>query len=211
MASLKPPRRSTRSKREESDCPEDEMGLPSMAAVFWPASLALLLAGAGSDLRDRRIPDKVAIAIAAIALAQGLLVRPGSVWLSLVVASLVFCGLAVLSHHRIVGGGDVKLIGAATLLVPPTHVGRLLVDIALAGGVLGGLYLAARLGLRNLPALAVSPIARPASGLALAMKAERRRIRAGAPMPYALAIFGGACLYVANEIVSCSSASSCWW
>ena len=185
------------------------MGFPTIAVVFWPAILVLLLVAAGTDLKDRRIPDEVALAVAAIGLAQGLLVRPGSLWLSLVVASVVFCGLAVLSHHRIIGGGDVKLVSAATLLVPPAQVGQLLVAIALAGGVLGCLYLAAGFALRSLPARTASPVAPTASGFALARNAERRRIAAGGPMPYALAIFGGACLYAANEIVSCSSALSC--
>jgi prepilin peptidase CpaA len=186
------------------------MGFPIMAVVLWPASLVLLLVAAATDLKDRRIPDEVAIAIAAIGLAQGLLVRAGSLWLSLVVASVVFCGLAVLSHHRIIGGGDVKLVSAATLLVPPTQVGQLLIDIALAGGVLGCLYLVARLVLRTLPTPAVSPITLP-SGFIGAINTERRRIAAGGPMPYALAILGGACLYAANEFVSCSSALSCLW
>ena len=179
-----------------------------MAVVFWSASLVLLLVAAATDLKDRRIPNEVAIAVAAIGLARGLLVRPGSVWLSLLAASVVFCGLAVLSHHRILGGGDVKLISAATLLVSPTQVGPLLIDVALAGGVVGCLYLAARLGLRG-PAPAASPMARGATGFAVAMNAERHRIAAGGPMPYALAIFGGVCVYAANEIVSCSSALSC--
>ncbi len=184
------------------------MGFPS-TAVFWSASVLLLFVAALTDLNDRRIPDKVTIAVAAIGVAHGLLVRPGAAWLSLVVAAVVFCGLAVLSHRRIIGGGDVKLVSALTLLVPPTGVGRLLVDIALAGGVLSCLYLAARFRLKVQATPDVSPAARQGSGWAVALNAERRRIAAGAPMPYALAIFGGACLYAVNEIVSCSSGLSC--
>jgi prepilin peptidase CpaA len=187
------------------------MGFPPIAAVFWSASMLLLLVAALTDLNDRRIPDKVTIAVAAIGVAHGLLVKPGSVWLSLVVASLVFCGLAVLSHRRIIGGGDVKLVSAVTLLVPPNEVARLLVDIAFAGGVLSCLYLAARFRLKMQPSPDVSAVAHAASGWADAVNAERRRIAAGGPMPYALAIFGGACLYALNEIVSCSSALSCSW
>ncbi len=171
--------------------------------------LVLLLFAAGTDFKDRRIPNEVAIAVAAIGFAQSLLIRPGSVWLSVVVASALFCGLAVLSHRRIIGGGDVKLLSAATLLVPPTQVGRLLVDIALAGGVFACLYLAARFRLKMSGMPTISSFSPNASGFAVAMSAERRRIAAGGPMPYALAIFGGVCLYVANESLSCSSASSC--
>ncbi len=185
------------------------MAFYSIALVFWPAALILLSVAAATDLKDRRIPDEVTIAVAAIGLAHGLLVRPATLWLSLVVAVIVFLGLAVLSHHRIIGGGDLKLITAVTLLVPPGHVGRLLVDIVLAGGAVASVYVAARLGLRLRAAPASSPSARGAGGLAVLMLEERRRIATGGPMPYALAILGGVGAFAANEITSCSSALSC--
>jgi len=188
---------------------DNDMGLSSIGVAFSAASLLLLAVAAATDLRDRRIPDEVTIAVAAIGLAQALLFRPGSVWISLVVASLVFFGLAVLSHHRIVGGGDLKLISAATLLVPPTQVGRLLVDIALAGGAVSCLYLAARLALRTQASPDAPRRAPRAGALAAAVNAERLRVLAGGPMPYALAIFAGACLYAVNGVASCSSALSC--
>ena len=183
------------------------MGFSSFAVVLWSAAFALLAVSAATDIKDRRIPDQAAIAVAAIGLALALSVRPGSVWLTLVVACAVFLGLAVLSHYRIIGGGDLKLITAVTLLVPPSHVGRLLVDIAFAGGVLSCLYLAARSRLRMQASPETSPTAR--RGLAAVVSTERGRILAGGPMPYALAIFGGVCVYAANEVGSCSFAFSC--
>ena len=185
------------------------MGLPSLAAIFWSACLILLATGAVTDFRSRRIPDEATIAIAAIGLAYSLLVRPGSVWLSLVLATAVFCGLAVLSHRRLIGGGDLKLITAVTLLVPPSQVGRLLIDIVLAGGALSCFYLAARLGLKMQASPVPSAVVRRSGPVAVAMTEERRRIAAGGPMPYALAIFGGVCVTAANEIASCSFALSC--
>ena len=59
------------------------MGFPSIASVLWSASVLLLFVAALTDLNGRRIPDKVTIAVAAIGVAHGLLVRPGSAWLSL--------------------------------------------------------------------------------------------------------------------------------
>ena len=61
--------------------------------ISWPVSLILLVASAQSDLKDRTIPNEFVAAVAAIGLAQGLLARPGLVWLSLIAAAVVFCGL----------------------------------------------------------------------------------------------------------------------
>ena len=167
------------------------------------AGLAVLTASAGTDLKERQIPNELAAAVAAVGLVQGLALRPGQVWLSLVVALVVFCGLGVLSHYRIIGGGDLKLISAVTLLVPPERVGQLLIEIALAGGVVACFYLLAGYALRSLsatPSLAADA-AGPEAGFALAIRTERDRIAAGGPMPYALAVLGGALIYVTRELV----------
>ena len=118
-------------------------------------------------------------------------------------ALVVFCGLGVLSHYRIIGGGDLKLISAVTLLVPPERVGQLLIEIALAGGVLSCVYLVARYALRSLsatPSLAADA-AGPEAGFALIIRTERDRIAAGGPLPYALAVLGGVLIYVTRELV----------
>jgi prepilin peptidase CpaA len=169
----------------------------------WLTSLILLSVAAGTDLKDRRIPNEIVAAVAAIGLTQGLIARPGQVWLSLVVALLVFCALGVLSHYRIIGGGDLKLITAVTLLVPPERVGQLLIEIALAGGVLGCIYLYARHALRR-PSVTSSGAAeatRPEAGFALTMRKERVRIAAGGPLPYGVAVLGGALIYVTRELM----------
>jgi prepilin peptidase CpaA len=169
----------------------------------WLTGLILLSVAAGTDLKDRRIPNEIVAAVAAIGLTQGLIARPGQVWLSLLVAFVVFCGLGVLSYHRIIGGGDLKLISAVTLLVSPERVGQLLIEIALAGGVLGCIYLLARSALRS-PSVTSSGTAegaRPEGEFALAIRTERIRIAAGGPLPYALAVLGGASIYVTRELV----------
>ncbi|MGB7977201.1 MAG: A24 family peptidase [Roseiarcus sp.] len=168
----------------------------------WLSCLILLSVAAGTDLKHRRIPNEIVAAIAAIGLAQGLITRPGQVWSSLLAGFLVFCGLGVLSFYRIIGGGDLKLISAVTLLVPPERVGQLLIEIALAGGVLGCIYLLAGYALRSSSATSIAEEgARSEAGLALTIRTERDRIAAGGPMPYALAALGGALIYVTRELV----------
>jgi prepilin peptidase CpaA len=169
----------------------------------WLTSLILLSVAAGTDLKDRRIPNEIVAAVAAVGLTQGLIARPGQVWLSLLLAFVVFCGLAILSYHRIIGGGDLKLISAVTLLVPPERVGQLLVEIALAGGVLGCIYLLARSALRSpsVTSFGAAEVAGPEAGFALMIRTERVRIAAGGPLPYALAVLGGALIYITRELV----------
>ncbi|WP_315764075.1 MULTISPECIES: A24 family peptidase [unclassified Bradyrhizobium] len=172
-------------------------------AICQPASLIMLGFGAAIDLKDRVIPNELVVAIAVIGVIQGLALRPGAFWLSLLVAIIVFFGLWIFAHFKIIGGGDLKLISAATLLVPPDRVGQLLIDIVLAGGGLSCVYLAARYGLKRLPAprpaaAEAAPSART-SGFVRAIKAERIRIGGGYPMPYAVAVLGGVIIYSAME------------
>jgi prepilin peptidase CpaA len=180
------------------------MSLPLFIyAICQPASLIVLGVSAGIDLKDRLIPNELVVAVALIGLAQGLASRPGVVWLSLLVAVIVFFGLGIFSHFKIIGGGDLKLISAATFLVPPDRVGQLLIEIVLAGGLLSCFYLAARYGLKSAPASrsAAAEVAPSASGLARMIKTERARIAAGSPMPYAVAVLGGVIIYAAMEFL----------
>jgi len=179
--------------------------------ISWPVSLFLLVASARSDLKDRLIPNEFVAAVAAIGLAQALLARPGLIWLSLLAAAVVFCGLGILSHYKIIGGGDLKLISAVTFLVPPDRVGQLLIEIALAGGLLSCFYLAAHYGLKSQRAspTAAPEVARPESGHARMIETERDRIAAGASLPYALAVLGGVGIYLAREFFQCLYAMSC--
>jgi prepilin peptidase CpaA len=179
-------------------------------AMTWPTSMILLAFSARNDLKDRLIPNELVAAVAAIGLAQGLVARPELVWLSLLAAVVVFCGLGVLSHYKIIGGGDVKLISAVTFLVPPDRVGQLMIEIALAGGLLSCFYLAAHYWLKSLSAsrsVAVE-VALPDSGLARMIKSERARIAAGDSLPYALAVLGGVSIYIAREFFQCLYAMS---
>ncbi|HET6375319.1 MAG TPA: prepilin peptidase [Methylocella sp.] len=143
-------------------------------------------------------------------MAQSLLIRPGQAWLSLLIASLVFSGLGVLSHFKLIGGGDTKLISAVTFMVPPQDTGQLLAGIVLAGGLLSCLYLAARGLLRRQgSAFPLTPQASQGGGLAFVVQMERARIISGNSLPYAVAVFGGAGFYIARGFLQCFSGMSC--
>jgi len=82
----------------------------------------------------------------------------------------------------------VKLLAAAALLPPPAQVPDLVVGVALCGGLLALLVLA----LRPLVPRAAGP--RPTGLFARAVRAEAWRLRRRGPLPYAVAIAGGALL-----------------
>lgn len=80
-----------------------------------------------------------------------------------------------------------KLFGAGALLVPPGAAFAFVLSACLAGGVLAILYwLAGRL-------VAPPSTVRPSSVLGRLVRVERRRLRRGGPLPYAVAITAGAC------------------
>src|SRR5262249_19821139 len=91
-------------------------------------------------------------------------------------AALLLAGLALFSM-RLVGGGDAKLLAAASLWLGFDAVPTLLTYVALFGGVLALLILAYR---------AVPAGALPLPGWALRLHGK------GQPMPYGVAIGAGA-------------------
>jgi prepilin peptidase CpaA len=150
-----------------------------MLLALVPAGLALLTA-ALHDIVARTIPNALPLAIA----AAGLVLRAmaGDLAPGLLAAALVFL-LALLAWRAgAMGGGDVKLLAACALLTSPAAVPGLILAVAIAGGLLGLLYL----GLR--PLLPVPGAPRPTALAARALRAEAWRIRRGGPLPYAVAI-----------------------
>jgi prepilin peptidase CpaA len=187
----------------------------AIQAVLWTVALTALIATAWTDLKDRIIPNELAAVVAMSGLCISLMLRPEQVWISLIVAVLVVIGLGVLAHFGMMGGGDVKLIGATTLLVPLDQIGQLMAFIAVAGGLLSCVYLFLRRFVRT-DSLAKSPSHAEAVA---AMDGESRglfsnecaRIAAGGPMPYAFAIVGGVAGTFAGEIPRCLSANFCFF
>jgi prepilin peptidase CpaA len=101
-------------------------------------AIALLIAAA-TDIRRRQIDNWLNAAIAAAApvfwWATGLSLWPG-VAMQVALALGTFVVLAALFAVRAMGGGDVKLLTALALWLPAVLFARLLLVMALAGGVL---------------------------------------------------------------------------
>jgi len=147
-------------------------------------AIGLLALAAWRDVASRTIPDWISISLAgmgcAVRLQSGLL----DLMLSVVMSVVLFSLLLIAFSRGVLGGGDVKLISALALwLAPPDCYGLVMVT-AVAGGVLGLVYL----GLRHAGPLPVlDTMAGPM------VRVELERIRSGGPLPYGVAImFGGA-------------------
>lgn len=177
--------------------------------ILWAISLCALLWGACTDLRLRIIPDRVSLIVAASGLMAAYALRPDDIYASVTGFALVFAGMCVLGYYDFVGGGDVKLISAVSLLVPSSDIVVLLLEIALVGGFLSCVYLFAQSRLRK--EFRAPPVAAQSSRLAAGrwLHQEAARIIAGEPMPYAFAILGGVMLHGARELYQCRSAVSC--
>lgn len=100
---------------------------------------ALLLVASVTDARSRIIPDWVNIAVAAIALpfwwATHLSIWPGLA-VQLAVAATVFVVLLGAFNIGQMGGGDVKLLTALALVLPPLDFLDAFYATAMIGGIL---------------------------------------------------------------------------
>ncbi|MEP9401749.1 prepilin peptidase [Sphingomonas sp. VNH70] len=142
--------------------------------------LLLLLAAGIEDARTREIADGKNIAIALLAPAWwwAIGLSPPAMAVQAGVALIVFAlffGAFCLGQ---MGGGDVKMIGALALWLPPGAVLAMLMAMALIGG-----------------------------GITILFLIERRRTRAGdvAEIPYGVAIAAAGMLALANPILTPSA------
>jgi prepilin peptidase CpaA len=187
------------------------MSLYLIRIGLWATAIVLLVAAARVDLRERIIPNRLVALIGASGLLLGLVSRPEWIWISLLAAIVVFVGLGFLAHFRLIGGGDVKLISAVTLLVPPERIGLLLLAISLVGGVISGCYLAAyyvftRPHLNKMKHVATVYRFGKIQRL---FQSERARILTATSVPYGAAVLGGFAFVTVSEIVKCFSGTSC--
>jgi prepilin peptidase CpaA len=156
-----------------------------MASLLIAASAVLLLAAVASDVALRLVPNWVPALLAAAGLA--LRAVTGTLAGGLLAAATVSAFAFFCWRRGWMGGGDVKLLAAATLTVPPLAAAGLLAAVALAGGALAGLYLL--LG-AMLPPMRRAP-ERGTGGLVRILRRERWRIARRGPVPYAAAIAAG--------------------
>lgn len=115
------------------------------------ALAAALLTAAFTDLKSRRIANWLNAGIALGAplfwYASGLSLWP-DVASQIGVAVVTFALLSILFALKAMGGGDVKLLTALALWIAPAHFLKLVIMMALVGGVLtlffGGWYVIKR-------------------------------------------------------------------
>ncbi|WP_407113993.1 prepilin peptidase [Bradyrhizobium sp. LMG 9283] len=146
--------------------------------------IVLLLYVATIDVATRLIRNEVCLALALLGIASQLS-NPMQVVESLMSAAMLFLLLFALYTRGGIGGGDVKLLAALALGLPPTGLMQLLTITALAGGVLALVHLM----MRHLPHPRLAP-----AGSSLARRVyaiERRRHLRHAPLPYGVAIACG--------------------
>ncbi len=107
-------------------------------SALLPAGLlaALLITAAVSDWRSREIPNLLNLAIILVAplmwWTHGVELSPDLAW-QLAVAGMVFGGFVIHFFIGGIGGGDVKMIGAAALSIEPALILPMLMAMALAG------------------------------------------------------------------------------
>lgn len=117
--------------------------LMSLAAIALTLLAAgLLIVAAVCDLVSRTIPNSIPLGLAV--LGVGLRALDGSLPWAALAAGIVFATMLLCWLRGWMGGGDVKLLGACALLVPPLSVFSMVTSVGLAGGALALVYLAAR-------------------------------------------------------------------
>jgi len=164
--------------------------------VLFAAAMTLLVAAA-HDVAVRTVPNLVSLIVAVSGL--GLNAFDGQLLPALFRGGLVFAVAWYCWRRGWFGGGDVKLLTACVLLVPPGSVPELILSTATAGGLLAVSYLALARLLRD--TVSTEPAAPDQVGsvrrrnlLCRVWRAERRRIHRGLSLPYSCAIAAGAVL-----------------
>jgi prepilin peptidase CpaA len=154
--------------------------------------ILLLLYVATIDIATRLIRNEICLALALLGIVSQL-GSPMQLAQSLIAATILFLLLLVIYQWGRIGGGDVKLLVALAIGLPPTAVIQLLTVTALAGGVLA----LAHLMMRQLPYPRLAP-----AGSSLVRRVyaiERWRHLRHAPLPYGVAIACGGIWTVFNK------------
>ncbi len=164
---------------------------PDLSYLLALAALILVIGAALHDVATRTVPNWFSIGI----VAAGLLLRilAGDLLYGAAFAILVFAAAATLWWFNLMGGADAKLLGATALVVSPLAIPSLIVQTALAGGVLALAYLVLSWVVR-----------RPAPGrrrtlMGRVAKAELWRLSRRGPLPYATAIAAGSVLTLSPQ------------
>lgn len=147
--------------------------------------VAVLLYAAAHDFGFRTVPDCASIALLLIGIAWRLLDSPRLLPWSAGIAAGILVLTYLLWRQGWMGGGDVKLLTAAGMFVPPWLVPLLVSGTALAGGCLALIYLVAGLIVKRPSG------ERPVGFVARVLRCEQWRLSRRGPLPYAAAIAVG--------------------
>ena len=152
---------------------------------------ALLAYACWRDLSARMIPDATCLTLAGVGLAARLPLGAEAALLSLLTASVLLVILLFCAIRGWLGGGDVKLASAVAVGMSPSATWDFTFFTAMAGGLLGLLYLSG-------PCFAPRLVAAPGASLLLRLATvEARRLRRRGPLPYGFAITAGALVVLA--------------
>ena len=112
------------------------MSLPALSVWNWTILSSLLLLAVWQDLAHRRIPNLLVLCTACAALA--LAGTPQGIGVVSALVAALSAGAAFLPLYllRQMGGGDLKLMATAGLLVGMPRVTALCLSVAMAGGLL---------------------------------------------------------------------------
>ena len=153
-------------------------------AVVVTIGLGLFAAACLQDWALRLVSNKIPAGIAII----GLLLRfaEGTLAPAALAAASVLVAMVCVWKKGWLGGADVKLFTAGSLIVPPIAVVNFILMSSIAGGLLALLYFGA--------GRMVHPPShqRPSSRLGRYLRLEQRRLSRRGPLPYATAISAGA-------------------
>jgi prepilin peptidase CpaA len=150
----------------------------------------LLALGAWRDIATRTIPDMVGLLLLAIGGCARLLQGPLALTSSLGASFILFSMLMIAYSRQLIGGGDVKVMTAFCVGLSPLASYHFVVATAIAGGLLGLLYLL----LSRMPDFVCRTKSRSLLGRVLAIEAWR--IRRRGPLPYGVAIAAGGAFVV---------------
>ncbi len=162
-----------------------------------PIAFALVVAAsliaAIFDVRTRRIPNAIVIALFFAGLVVSAFSGPVSAAFDLTIAIAVLVIGTIAFSFKLIGGGDVKLLAAAAGTLGFPLAVKFVLFTFVAGGAIAVLLALSRGRLRatlaNMQAVA----------LPLAAGVAPQRLQTGTPMPYALAICAGALLVLVTS------------
>lgn len=165
------------------------------------AFAALALLAALGDWSRFTIPNRLSLAMTGLWAVHALLLvaqgRPmiGVVWAAVMALVIFLIGFAMFAAG-LLGGGDVKMLSAATLWAAPDYALQFILIVTISGALLGLAFLVPGLGNRAAEQASADDL--PADPTATGTVAAQRL---GRKMPYGLAIAVG-CVSVTLHLLS---------